>query len=268
MTPSRCKQVWENGGTVFMTTLHLIDPRVAEIAAGIGWDALWIDLEHSAKSTRELEMMCRAIRAGSLGSNALKPDVLARPGKGEFMRMARLLEAGAHGIMYPRCESAEEAAETVRWMKFAPLGERGFDGGNADNDYGAYPAGDYVEQANEHTWLAIQIESPAAVEQAPAIARVDGVDALFFGPGDYSCLIGKPARFMDAAVVEAAARVADAAHGAGKIFGTLGVNPEHREAMLALGCRLMGSGADQGLLKSAMQQLFTDIHAASARVPK
>ena len=55
------------------------------------------------------------------------------------MRLGRLLEAGAKGIMYPRCDDAKEAREVVRWSKFAPLGERGFDGANPDQPYCSMP---------------------------------------------------------------------------------------------------------------------------------
>ncbi len=252
MNASHCREVWAKGGVVRMLLLHLSDPRVCELAAGVGWDALWIDLEHSPRTTRELEGMCRAVRAGASESGMHRPDVMARPGKGEMMRMGRLLEAGAHGILYPRCESVAEAREVVRWMKFAPRGERGFDGGNHDNHYGSYPAGDYVKQANEQTWLAAQIESPSALACAEEIADVDGVDVVFFGPGDFSCLTGHPGEFLHPEVHAAAKRVAQAAHRAGKVFGTIGIGPDHTRAMQDLDCRLLALGADQGLLKQAM----------------
>ncbi len=254
---SRCRRVWAEGGVVHAVLLHLTDPRVAELAARVGWDAVWIDLEHSPKTTARLETMTRAVRAGAIGASTAAPDVLARPGKGEFMRMGRLLEAGAHGILYPRCESEAEAREAVRWMKFAPLGERGFDGGNSDNGYGGYPAADYVEQANRETWLAVQIETPLGVRHAEAIARVEHVDVVFFGPGDYSCMIGKPGRMTDPEVLRAAETVADAAHAAGRIFGTLGFEPPQARAMLDMGCRLLVSGADQGLLSRGMARTLS-----------
>ncbi|MFW6133083.1 MAG: HpcH/HpaI aldolase family protein [Planctomycetota bacterium] len=255
MRPSHCKRVWRDGGVVHVLTLHLVDPRVAEIAATTGWDCLWVDLEHSPKTTADLERICRAVRAAAGACDAPLPDVMARPGKGEFMRLGRLLEAGAHGILYPRCESPDEARETVRWAKFAPLGERGFDGGNADNRYGAAPPDEYVRAANDNTWLAVQLESPHAVDQADDIAAVDGVDALFFGPGDYSCLTGVPGQFTADDVLAAARRVADAARHAGRVFATMGLTPDHYRAVRDMGCRMIACGADQGLLRRAMTDL-------------
>src|SRR6478672_498589 len=133
----------------------------------MGFDAIWMDLEHHHYSVETAANLMRAARVGS-------SDIIARPAKGEFMRMARLLEAGAQGIMYPRCESAEEAAEVVRWARFAPLGERGVDGGNADMPYCSLPLAPYLKKANEETLVIVQIESPKAVEAVEAIAQTPG----------------------------------------------------------------------------------------------
>jgi 4-hydroxy-2-oxoheptanedioate aldolase len=104
---------------VLATIAHFSDPASAELIGLLGFDCLWIDLEHQPLGMSQAADMMRAARVSDM-------DVMARPAKGEFMRRARLLEAGASLIMYPRCEAAEEAREMVGWGKFAPLGERGF----------------------------------------------------------------------------------------------------------------------------------------------
>lgn len=124
--------------------------------------------------------------------------------------MARLLEAGATGILYPRVEAAAEAKECVRWAKFAPLGERGFDGGNADASYGSMDMASYVKISNRETFILAQIESSTAVPHARAIAEVEGIDGLFFGPGDFSVLAGVPGQF-DSDVIQSAIREVSAA---------------------------------------------------------
>src|SRR5260370_19612961 len=107
-------------------------------------------------------------------------DVMARPARGEFMRAARLQEAGAMLLMYPRCETAEEARELVRVCKFPPQGERGFYSASPDNPFSLTPPVEYMRQANEETVLVAQIEVPNAVKQAVAIAQDESIDLLFF----------------------------------------------------------------------------------------
>jgi 4-hydroxy-2-oxoheptanedioate aldolase len=259
MFESRCRKAWASGDSVDSLLINFGDPRVTELASSLGWDCLWIDLEHHPRTVRELEDLCRAARAGALGNPDGPPDIMARPGRWEFMQIGRLLEAGAAGILYPRCESADEAREAVRWTKFCPLGERGFDGSNADNLYGGYPAGDYVPQSNRRNWLAVQIESPAALQHVEAIAHVPGVDMVFFGPGDFSCLSGVPGQLLDPKVVDAMRRTANACRDAGIIFGTLTLTPEQRQVAAEAGCRFFGIGSEQCLLVKALKQLQLDL---------
>src|SRR5262245_10941379 len=159
------------------------------MAALMGFDGIWMDMEHHFYT---LEKAADLMRAARIGAGA---DIVARPAKGEFMRMARMLEAGATGIMYPRCDGPDEAREVVRWAKFAPLGQRGFDGIGPDAPYCTMPFADYIAEANQQTFVLIQIEDPKAVEQAEAIASVAGVDMLMLGPADFSVLSGIPGRF-------------------------------------------------------------------------
>ena len=87
MRPSVIKQKLGEGKPVFLTQLHLTDASVFEMVSVMGFDGIWMDLEHHGYSLETAENLIRSTRIGSA-------DVLARPGKGEFMRMGRLLEMG------------------------------------------------------------------------------------------------------------------------------------------------------------------------------
>jgi 4-hydroxy-2-oxoheptanedioate aldolase len=250
MRPSRVRQRWAEGKPVVFTSACFTDPAVVELIGLLGFDCIFIDLEHQSTSTDQAAQMIRAARVGGA-------DVLARPAKGEFMRMGRLLEAGAMGILYPRCDDAAEAREVVRWAKFAPLGERGFMGANPDVPYAMVGLTEYVRQANEQTWLAIQIESPAAVKHARAIAEVEGVDAVFFGPCDFSLLCGAPGRFDSGHVPEAMREVCRETLAAGKRFGTVAFSFEHVQPLLDMGATLISHGADLLFVKQGLEQLKT-----------
>lgn len=251
MRVSKVKRIWSEGGIALGSLVKSIDPVHSEALSQMDFDFLWYDLEHSDKSVETFSNLARATRVGDV-------DVLARPARWEYMRMGRLLETGANGILYPRCESAEEAREVVRWSKFHPQGERGFDGGSADNNYGSYPADDYTRSANENTWIVAQIESPSALENVAEIAAVDGIDCVFFGPGDYSALTGRPGDIKGAATLEAAKRTAEATLAAGKVFGTLVFEKDHAEFMKDLGARMLVVGADIVFYKAAYASLLAD----------
>jgi 4-hydroxy-2-oxoheptanedioate aldolase len=248
MRNSRVKAKLRRNEPALITTLHYIDPTLYEMTSLMGFDAIWMDLEHHHYSVETAANLMRAARVGT-------SDIVARPAKGEFMRMCRLLEAGAQGIMYPRCESAAEAADVVRWAKFAPLGERGVDSANADAPYCSAPIKPYLQKANEETLVIVQIESPKALEELDAIAKVPGVDVLMFGPGDFSVLAGVPYQFDHAILVDAIKRVAAAAKKAGIHWGTVSPTPEHTRKLMDLGARFICHNADIVILKRGLEQI-------------
>jgi 4-hydroxy-2-oxoheptanedioate aldolase len=248
MRPSRIKAKLNRGEPALVTTIHAIDPALYELVSLMGFDGLWMDLEHHPCSLETAAGLMRAARVG-------RADMLVRPAKGEFMRLGRILEAGAQGIMYPRCADAAEAREVVTWAKFAPLGRRGIDSGNADNPYCCVPLEQYVREANEQTFVVVQLEDREAVANARAIAEVEGVDVLFFGPGDFSVLSGFPGQFDHPAIEEAIRTVAAAARAAGKHWGIPVGTPERAKQMLDLGARLLAHGADLLWVKQALEDI-------------
>ncbi len=251
MRPSRIKAKLKQGDPVLVTTCHLTDPSVFELTSLMGFDGIWMDLEHHGYSVETATNLMRAARVGT-------SDIMARPAKGEFMRLGRLLEAGAQGIMYPRCDDAAEAREVVRWSKFAPLGSRGYDSGNPDNPYVTLPFEKYVKQANQETFLVIQIESPDALERADEIAAVEGIDVLFFGPSDFSLLSGIPGQFDHPKIEDATNRIAAAAKVAGKHWGMPCFSKDHASRLLEQGARFLARGGDIVLIKQAFQGIQAD----------
>lgn len=251
MRKSRILDKLRRDEPALITALHLTDPSVYELTSLMGFDGIWLDVEHHVTSLETAAGLMRAARVGCA-------DIVARPAKGEFMRMARILEAGAQGIMYPRCNNAEEAAEVVRWAKFAPLGERGFDGGNADMPYCTMPMDQYVRKANEETFVIIQLEQQHAVDQAQQIAEVDGVDVLMFGPGDFSVLSGNPGQLGHESSLDATRKVAQAARNAGKHWGCPSRSAEHTQELLDLGARFICHHADIMMIKNALEKIQND----------
>lgn len=233
---------------VLLTQLHFIDPSVYELTSLMGFDGIWMDMEHHTYSLETATAMMRAARVG-------RSDILARAAKGEFPRVARLLEAGAQGIMYPRCDDAKEAAEVVKWAKFAPMGKRGFDGGNPDMPYCTMSMHEYIKAANDETFLVIQLEETHAVDNAEAIAEVPGVDVIFLGPADFSVLSGIPGQFDHPHMLKAMEKIAKAADKAGKHWGTPAFTLEHARRLLDMGAKLICYSADLVLVKNGLDQI-------------
>lgn len=254
MRTSQVKAKLQRNEPVLVTTLHLTDACLFEMVSLMGFDAIWLDLEHHGMSVETAHHLLRAARVGT-------SDMICRPAKGEFMRMARLLEAGAQGIMYPRCSSADEAREVVRWAKFAPQGTRGIDWANPDTPYMSMPIPEYLQAANRETFVVIQLEDQQAVDQAEAIAAVEGVDVLMLGPGDFSILSGIPCQFEHELVQQAWKTIGAAAKKHGKHWGGPTFSTTHARQLMEMGARFLCHSADIVLLKAAFEKIQSDFSA-------
>ncbi len=248
MRTSRILSKVRAGQPALAVCLHLTDPSIYELTSLMGFDGIWMDMEHHFYGVETAAGLMRAARVGGT-------DVVARPGKGEFMRMARMLEAGATGIMYPRCDSAEEAREVVKWAKFAPLGKRGFDGSGPDVPYMLAPMEKYLRDANDQTFVLIQVEEPQAVDQADAIAATPGVDMLMLGPADFTVLTGIPGQFSHPTVTAAIEAVAKAAKNHGKHWAATCGTLEQAKRMIELGARLIFHGCDIVFVRNGLDQV-------------
>ena len=251
MRTSIIKRKLKDGKPALLTQLHLTEASIFEMVSVMGFDGIWMDLEHHSYSLETAGNFIRATRVGSA-------DILARTAKGEFMRMGRLLETGAQGIMYPRCSDASEAEEVVRWAKFAPLGERGFDGAGADAFYTGIPMDEYVRDANEETFLVIQLEDPNAIEQAEAIAAVEGVDVIMLGPADFSVLSGIPGQFDHPSIEKSLNKIAQAAANTGKHWASTPADANSAKGLLQRGAGMLMHNADRCMVKKGLEIMRDD----------
>lgn len=230
-----------------MSRVH--DPWLAQAIGWIGYDVIWFDMEHRAFDYNVIDPISLACRATGI-------DLMVRLLKTGYTAPMRALEFGANGLMVPHCRSAEEARQWVEWTRFPPLGKRGFDGAGADADYAFADPLEYINHANEETFLMLQIEDREAVDCVGEIAAVDGVDLLFVGPGDLSISYGVPMQVNHRLVQRAIDRVAEAAAKAGRWWGMSSGSPEAAQTLLDRGARLITCGGDHGWLVDGLRAGF------------
>jgi len=252
---SKCRLKWRKGEPVLGITLHFTDPSIFELTSMLGFNLIWIDMEHHAHSLETVSSLMRAVRTGN-------SEVLVRPANGEFMQAARLLEAGANGIMYPRCNTVAEAEELVKWTKFSPIGKRGLDASGIDAGYGSTPLIKYIEDANKETFLIVQIESKEGLINAEKIARVQGIDMLFFGPGDYSLENGFVGDLQDPRYWAAVEVIAQSAIVSGKLWGTPAFSSFHASQLVEKGAKLVTYSSDL----TQIRKRFTEIKSEFQKV--
>ncbi len=212
------------------------DPQSSEIAAMAGYDCLWIDQEHLAKDWSEVQSHIWAAKSYDV-------DVMVRVPRGSYSDYIKPLEMDATGIMVPHIMGEEDARNVVHMTRFHPIGRRPLDGGQSDGAYTQITYADYIRQANEQRFVVVQIEDPEPLAELDAIAALDGIDMLFFGPADFSQGIGAPGQWDHPELIKARKRVAEAALRHGKFAGTPG-SPESMNELIDMGYRFLAMGAD------------------------
>ena len=120
---------------------------------------------------------------------------------------------------------------------------RPLDGGNADGGYATIDYSDYLPQANKERFVIVQIEDPEPLGDLDAIAALDGIDMLFFGPADFSQGIGATGEWDHPKLLDARRRVAEVAIKHGKFAGTTG-SINNIDDLMKLGYKFINIGAD------------------------
>ncbi|MCY1348511.1 4-hydroxy-2-oxo-heptane-1,7-dioate aldolase [compost metagenome] len=239
--------------------LGLADPYCAELAANAGFDWLLIDGEHAPNDLRSL--------LGQLQAVAPYPShPIIRPVLGDTALIKQLLDIGAQTLLVPMVESAEQAAELVRTMRYPPFGVRGVGSALARaSRWNSIPG--YLDKADEQMCLLVQIENLEGLANLDAIVSVEGVDGVFIGPADLSAAMGHRGNpghpEVQAAIEDAITRI----RAAGKAAGILMADEKLAHRYIELGAAFVAVGVDTTVLMRGLQALagrFKDAPTAAA----
>lgn len=242
------------GETIVGPFLNLGSAAVAEICGRAGADWLMIDLEHGVGTEADLLPMLYA--AKSTGT-----PVVVRPEQGTRLRIGRVLDLGADGVMVPQVSGPDEAREVASWLRFPPAGKRGVALFTRGLDFGTGGHARPSSRNDEILGIA-QVESAAAVEAAAETASIEGIDVLFVGPTDLTHAMGIPGQLDHPAYKSAIATVAAGAKSHGKAAGVLLWKPEDAALYARLGFTVFGISSDGSLLDRAVRSAVEATRAA------
>ncbi len=222
-------------------------PLAAEICAGAGLDWLLVDGEHSPI---DLDATLRILQA--VAPYPVTP--LVRVPSDDAVVLKQLLDLGAQNVLVPMVDTAEQAEAVVRAVRYPPRGVRGV--GSALARGARWNRVErYLQDADEHVSLFVQVESATAVANAGAIAAVDGVDGVFVGPSDLAASMGVIGQQTHPDVTAAVLRAFDAVRAEGKPVGVNAFDPEVAERYLHAGAGFVLVGADVALLARGTEGL-------------
>lgn len=241
------KAALRDGKVVLGFWSSLANPVLAELAAeNRGFQWMLFDTEHAPNDVHTLTAQLQAIRFSNL-------PAVARPVRNHPAEIKRLLDIGFRNLLIPSVQSAEEARQAVRATRYPPEGVRGVSGYHRNNGYGRIA--DYFQYINEVIGVIAQIETVEAMDRLEEIASVEGVDALFVGPGDLAASLGHLGQVRAAPVQDAIQAIGRRAQAQGRKIGIAAGSMEDVARYRDWGYSLFTVGSDVQLFRQAVEGL-------------
>jgi 4-hydroxy-2-oxoheptanedioate aldolase len=237
-----------NNETVRMCALGHFMPFYVKHAAHVGFDCIWLDLEHRNFSDREVQTLLAHSHLHDI-------DIMVRPATIEKTRLYRYLEDGAAGLMIPHVNSVERAKQLVASVKFPPIGDRGLDGAGLDGDFYLNDTEAFVKHANQETFLVVQIETPQALAAVDEIAAIPGLDGLFVGPSDLGLRL--KLEYGERTLESAYERVASVCSRHRKAWGCPVGSPETLKQRQKQGGQLLNYGGEFGAVMTMLKNCIS-----------
>src|SRR5438093_238154 len=236
---SPVKKKLREGRPVLAATITVNSVDVAAHMADLGFDFLWVEMEHSPITLETLRNMVLATRG-------LPAQLFARVPVNEYWTAKRVLDAGVSGVIFPFTSTPELAQQAVAACLYPPHGRRG---SGANLARFSWPDRDrYYDSSDENTAVIIVIEEARAVERIDEIASTPGIDAMFIGTSDLSFSLGLRGAQNHHKLHEAIAKVLEAGKRHGKFLGRPAGTPEQVNEYMGQGFQLFQAPTDIGLM--------------------
>jgi 2-keto-3-deoxy-L-rhamnonate aldolase RhmA len=176
------KEKLKRNGILIGTHISFQDSSITELIGRVGFDFLWLDMEHTALDRSDIQLHLIAAQAAGV------PGIVRIPWNDPIL-VKPILEMGASGIVFPSESTRKEAEKAVQSCLYPPKGFRGF-GPRRAVMYGIRDEVDYIKNSGNEIFKIIQIETKEGVSHLDEIVQVDGIDAVVVGPYDLSGSLG------------------------------------------------------------------------------
>ena len=250
MRTNATKAKLKSGEPVFGCFLRYPNAGVVEVLGYHGWDFIVFDAEHGVIEPRDCEHMVRAAELRNV-------TPIVRVTTNSPPTILRFLDTGAHGLHVPWVNSAAEAQQVVRSVKYQPVGARGLAAVRAADYAQTISLSEYVKQANAETLVVVQVETAEAIEHLSEIVAVEGLDVIFIGPTDLSHSLGVPGNPKHPKVEAAMQRIAETVLASNIALGIMVSDAQGARAWSARGARYITVSFESLLGPAARDYLET-----------
>jgi 2-keto-3-deoxy-L-rhamnonate aldolase RhmA len=249
------KSKLQRGEIVIGVVISVNSVETAAQAANMGFDFLWIEMEHAPISLEGLRNIVLATRG-------LPAVPFARPPVNELWTAKRVLDAGVMGVIFPFTRTAELARQAVAACRYPPLGLRG---SGADLAQFRWPApGGYYDFADENALVVGVVEDTTALANIDEIASTPGLDVLFIGTSDLSFSLGLRGEQNHPRLDESVAKIAAAARKHHKCLGRPARSAKEIQTFTKQGFQFFMTGTEIDLMMVGAAQLLGQLGRTQA----
>jgi 2-keto-3-deoxy-L-rhamnonate aldolase RhmA len=221
--------------------------EVAAQAANLGFDFIWLEMEHAPLSLE-------TVRNVVLATRGLPAVPLARPPTNELWTAKRLLDTGVLGVIFPFTRTPELARQAVAACRYPPVGMRG---SGADLAQFRWPAADgYYDFADDCVLVVAVVEDTSALEHIEEIAATPGIDVLFIGTSDLSFSLGLRGKQDHPKLDAAVAKIVAAAKKHGKALGRPARTAKHIQRFRKQGFQFFMTATDMDFMADGAAQVL------------
>ncbi|KAM0715601.1 hypothetical protein Q7P37_009099 [Cladosporium fusiforme] len=244
-----------------MSCKFFVSNEVAMMVKMAGMDGMFIDMEHSVLTIRDVSQLL-------LACNYVGVSPIVRIPSKSHWHLSRILDAGAAAVVIPHCETVEQVQTIVRDAKYAPLGIRGCAGNQPALNFQSVPTLVQNDLLNRETMVIPMIETPGAVELADEFFAIEGVDGILVGSNDLCTDLGIPGQYDNPAYLQSVEKIIAAGVKAGKPIGIGGIGGrlDLLERFFQLGATWSLSGGDGSILQAGMNKLGKTYSEINERV--
>jgi 2-keto-3-deoxy-L-rhamnonate aldolase RhmA len=235
------------GESVIGVVISVNSVEVAAHAASLGFDFLWLEMEHTPVSLE-------TVRNVVLATRGLPAVPFARPPVNELWTAKRVLDAGVLGVIFPFTSTPELARQAAAACRYPPRGLRGSGATLAQFRWPA-PEG-YYDFADENVLVVAVVEDAAGLSQIDEIAATPGIDVLFIGTSDLSFSLGLRGRQDHPRLDAAVAKIVAAGKAQGKVLGRPARTAAEVKRFEKQGFRFFMTATDLELMADGSAQLL------------
>ena len=234
------------------TWAEIPSPYVAHLMTDAGFDFIIIDLEHGVVDFETAQNMIFAVHSNGKQAFIRVPSI-------DEAWILRCLDMGCDGMIFPQVSSLDDIERIIRFSRFSPRGERGFNPFITAVRYQKVGS-TYFESENKRIRLGVILEGREIFEKLDKVLEYDDIEILYIGQYDLSMALGIPGQVADSRVLDLMDKTVQVASDKGKTIGCMVHTAKEGKAYIDRGFNFIAYQTDTSLLHERINEFAREVY--------